>query len=68
MNISYTKDESSGRLTAMTLFAKDGIEEIFLTEVHRVLCRPTIDDQISVTRISGEDRLVWKPLRKGNEE
>jgi len=67
LNISYTKDETSGRLTAMTLFANDGIEEIFLTEVHRVLCRPTFDDQISVTRANGEDRLVWKPLRGERE-
>lgn len=57
------RDETSGRVTAMSLFAKDGVEEIFLTEAFRVLCRPTIDDEISVTRINGEDRLIWKPLR-----
>lgn len=29
MNVTYMRDETSGRVTAMSLFAKDGVEEIF---------------------------------------
>lgn len=67
MQLTYTEDETSRRITAMTLFSGDAVEEIFLTELFRVLCRPTEQDEISVTRSNGEDRLTWKPLRRGDE-
>lgn len=61
MHLTYEEDEASKRITVVTLFAEDGVEEIFLTELFRVFCKPNKDDEITVTRQNGIDAMIWRP-------
>ncbi len=63
MDVTYEKDAASGRLTSMALFSSDAVEEVFLTELFNVMCRPLEDDEICITRANGERTIVWKPIR-----
>jgi hypothetical protein len=59
MRISYLSDEITKRVVSMTITASEAAEEVFLSELNRVMLRPTQGDYICVTRTDGD--LVWRP-------
>jgi len=68
MEIFVTDDALTERTKAVTLLATDASEEIFLSEIMRVLRRPRRGDRIKVTRADGESYLTWRPARRANKK
>ena len=55
----HAADEITKRVVSMTITASEASEEVFLSELNRVMLRPNEDDYICVTRTEGD--LVWRP-------
>lgn len=64
MDAFTSQDTLTERTVCLTLLATNASEELFLTEIHRVLCNPKRRDRIKVTRADGENYFTWHPIQK----